>query len=255
MLCRSQTRAEAARQDILASVPGANVHVLTCDVSDLSSIPDVAERLIERVPRLHALVHNAGVMTPERTESRQGHELSLATHVLGPHVLTHQLRGALEADQDARVVFVTSGGMYTTGLRLDDPEYTHGAYAGTRAYARTKRMQVHLAEAWGHELAVERVSVHSTHPGWAGTPGLDGSLPGFSRVLRPLLRTAVSGADTTVWLLSAPQAREATGLLWHDRVPRPTTYLARTAPTEAEVRGLWDLCVRTTGLPPVSRDL
>ncbi|MGH3372942.1 MAG: SDR family NAD(P)-dependent oxidoreductase, partial [Nocardioidaceae bacterium] len=83
MLCRSQTRAEAARQDILASVPGANVRVLTCDVSDLSSIPDVAERLIERVPKLHALVHNAGVMPPERTESRQGHELCLATHVLG----------------------------------------------------------------------------------------------------------------------------------------------------------------------------
>lgn len=254
LLCRDEGRGHRARREVLDEVPGAAVYVLGCDVSDLAGLPGVAARLREGAPRLHALVHNAGVLPPERTESPQGHELTLATHVLGPHLLTALLRDALTADGDGRVLFVTSGGMYTTGLRIDDPEYTRGAYTGARAYARTKRMQVHLAEAWAQELAGEPVAAHSVHPGWAATPGLGESLPGFSRLLRPLLRSADSGADTVVWLLVAAQARGSTGLLWHDRAPRPTSYLSRTRPGHDDVLALWDLCVRTTGLPAVSRD-
>lgn len=250
LLCRSVERGEQARRDLLAEVPGAALVVDRCDVSDLAGLPDVARSLTADVPRLHALVHNAGVLPPERTESASGHELTLTTHVLGPHLLTHLLRDALAADAEARVVFVTSGGMYTQALAVDDPEYARSGYSGAAAYARTKRMQVHLAEEWARHLRRQGVAVHSMHPGWARTPGLTGSLPGFTRLAGPLLRSAEEGADTAVWLLAAPEAHESTGLLWHDRAPRPTAYLARTRPSQADVQRLWDLCVRATGVPP-----
>lgn len=250
MLCRNAERGEAAATEIGAQVPGAVLHVDPCDISDLASLPGVAERLRREVPRLHALVHNAGVMPPKRTETPEGHELTLATHVLGPHVLTHGLRGSLAAaGGEGRVVFVVSGGMYTQALDVDDPELTRGAYTPTVAYARTKRMQVHLAESWARELAGEHVTVHSMHPGWADTPGVQDSLPGFRRITGPLLRSAEGGADTTVWMLAAPEVARSTGLLWHDRQPRPTSYLARTRPTPDQVQQLWDLVVRTTGVP------
>lgn len=249
MLCRNAERGEAAADEVRGMVPGAVLHVDACDVSDLASLPAVAERLRREVPRLHALVHNAGVMPPERTETPEGHELTFATHVLGPHILTHELRGPLAADGDGRVVFVVSGGMYTQALDVDDTELLHGRYTPTVAYARTKRMQVHLAESWARELAEEHVTVHSTHPGWADTPGVQTSLPGFRRVTGPLLRSAEGGADTTVWMLAAPETGHSTGLLWHDRAPRPTSYLARTRPTPDQVRRLWDLVVRITGVP------
>lgn len=249
MLCRSVERGEAARREILAEVPGAALHVDRCDVSDLASLSQVAADLRRQVPALHGLVHNAGVMPPERTESPEGHELTYATHVLGPHILTDALRGALAADGTARVVFVASGGMYTQPLRVDDPEYTQGEYSGTLAYARTKRMQVHLAEEWARALGGERIAVHSTHPGWAGTPGLTEALPGFTRLLGPLLRSAESGADTTVWLLASAEGHRTTGLFWHDRAPRPTSHLRRPRPTAEEVQQLWDQVVETTGVP------
>jgi dehydrogenase/reductase SDR family member 12 len=249
MLCRNVERGEAARQEILAELPDAALHVDRCDVSDLGSLPAFAEALTREVPRLRALVHNAGVLPPRRTETADGHELTYATHVLGPHILTAALRGPLAADGDARVVFVTSGGMYTQPLRVDDPEYTRGDYSGTLAYARTKRMQVHLAEEWARHLVGEGISVHSTHPGWAGTPGLAESLPGFSRLLKPLLRSTDSGADTAVWLLAAPEGHSRTGLFWHDRSPRPTAHMGRREPTAEEVRRLWELVVEATGVP------
>jgi NAD(P)-dependent dehydrogenase (short-subunit alcohol dehydrogenase family) len=249
MLCRNVDRGEAARKEILGEVPGAALHVDRCDVSDLGSLPQVAADLAQKVPRLRALVHNAGVLPPERSETADGHELTLATHVLGPHILTDALRGPLAADELGRVVFVVSGGMYTQPLVTSDIEYTRGEYSGTTAYARTKRMQVHLAEEWARRLAGEEVAVHSTHPGWAGTPGLSEALPGFTRLLRPLLRSAESGADTTVWLLAAPEGHEASGMLWHDRAPRPTSHIMHAAPSAEEVRRLWELVVDATGVP------
>ena len=250
LVCRSPERGEEARAGIGAQVPGAALVVDVCDVADLSSLPSFAADLAARVPRLHALVHNAGVLPPERTETPDGHELTLATHVLGPHLLTHHLRGPLGADGDGRVVFVASGGMYTQPLRVDDPEYTRGSYSGTAAYARTKRMQVHLAEAWAGELGSEGVVVHAMHPGWADTPGVRGSLPGFRTVTGPLLRSAEEGADTIVWLVAADEPAVSTGRFWHDRRSRTTAYRAATRPSAAQVRALWDLCVRSTGVPP-----
>ena len=93
------------------------------------------------------LVHNAGVMPPERQETADGHEVALATHVLGPLLLTELLRPVLRGRERSRVVLVSSGGMYAQKLPAHDPEYLNGSYSGTTAYARTKRMQVALDAA------------------------------------------------------------------------------------------------------------
>ena len=248
MLCRDRSRGEQARRELLAAAPGSRLTVHVCDVSSFASVRAVATRLNDELGALHGLVHNAGVLPSGRSETRDGHELTLATHVLGPHLLTALLRPLLAADGDARVVFVSSGGMYGQKLRSDDPEYRRGHYNGTAAYARTKRMQVVLAERWAQLLAGEGVSVHSMHPGWAATPGVSSSLPGFDRLMRPILRTPEQGADTTVWLL-ASEAGRTSGLFWHDRRPRPTSILPFTRRTPAQERALWGFVVAATGVP------
>ena len=47
--------------------------------------------------------------------------------------------------KDSRVVTVTSGGMYTQKLELDDVQFKKGTFDGTAAYAKHKRQQVVLA--------------------------------------------------------------------------------------------------------------
>jgi dehydrogenase/reductase SDR family protein 12 len=248
LLVRDLERGEQARAEIVAACPGAAVVVDECDLSNLKSVRAASARLRNELPGLRALVHNAGVLPPERTETDDGHELTVATHVLGPHLLTSELRPLLAADTDARVVFVSSGGMYTQPLRIDDPEFQLGDFDGTIAYARTKRMQVVLAQLWAKRLRGLGVAVHSMHPGWADTPGITDSLPRFARVVGPILRSADEGADTAVWLLAAPEAGRRTGLFWHDRLPRPTSYLPFTRTSEDDAEKLWDYCAVSTRL-------
>ena len=188
--------------------------------------------------RLDVLVHNAGAMPPTRTESPQGHELTMSLHVLGPLLMTELLRPVL-AGHDARVLFVTSGGMYGQRLRADDPEFLSGEYSGTTAYARSKRAQVELLPVLADRWSGDGIGVHATHPGWADTPGVVESLPRFHKLTGPLLRDADGGADTTVWL-SAVDPQPPSGQLWHDRRARPTHLLRRTRTGDAERTEIWD---------------
>jgi len=247
MAVRGREDGERVKRELEREIPGADLAV---DVLDVSSLADVRAYATAFTGPLHVLVHNAGVMPPERTETAEGHELMLATHVLGPHLLTSLLRPRLE--RDARVIWVSSGGMYGQRLRADDLEYERGEYSATTGYARTKRAQVVLSELWAQVLHGDGVTAHAMHPGWVATGGLAASLPGFSRFARPILRTDEQGADTTVWLAAADEPARAGGRFWHDRRARPTHYLGRAKETEADRRALWEACERLTAPGPPS---
>lgn len=227
-----------------------------CDVGDLDDVRRWAADFTARVPSLAGLLHNAGTMTGDRREtSAQGHELTLAVHVLGPHLMTGLLRETLQEAGGSSVVWMSSGGMYGARLHADDAddiEYRTGAYDGVRAYARTKRMQVVLADQWAQALAADpggrAVRVESMHPGWSGTPGVQQHLPRFERLTRPLLRTPQDAADTAVWLV-ATRPDSTPGHFWHDRVQRPLVFPGQRQPDRAAVERLLAHVVEATGMP------
>lgn len=229
----------------------ADLRTERCDVADPAMVAAFAEEFRTRDgdrPALDVLVHNAGVMPPERTESVDGHELSVATHVLGPIRLTEQLLPALRrSEAGARVVFVASGGMYTQPLPVDDPDFRLGDYRGAVAYARSKRMQVELTPILDRRWSADRVSTYVMHPGWADTPGIASSLPLFRTLTRPLLRPAEAGADTAVWLAATDPAPRS-GTFWHDRRRRPTSYRSATRPGRAETDELWRWAAAAAGV-------
>ena len=200
-----------------------------CDLDDLDSVRRFSADFLAAGHQLAGIVHNAGIMPAERTLTAAGHELSMAVHVLAPVLMTDLLLPALAPD--ARVLFITSGGMYAQKLRLDDLAYVETPYRPSVAYARSKRAQVELLGPLQSRWPGLRV--YATHPGWAQSPGLDGSLPGFSRLLRPWLRRGSAAIDTTTWLLATDDAPPGGGL-WHDRRQRPTSYLPFTRTTAAQ---------------------
>jgi NAD(P)-dependent dehydrogenase (short-subunit alcohol dehydrogenase family) len=244
---RNADRLHTSASKIRVQQPDAELFVHEADISDLDSVRSLVDELTLELDAVHALVHCAGILPPERKTTAQGHELAFATHVLGPFLLTVGLRPLLQADGDGRVVFVSSGGMYTAALETD-LEYTTGEFKGVRAYARTKRMQVVLAEQLGMSFtAPNDPVVHSMHPGWVATPGVSDSIPGFEKVAKPILRSPELGADTIVWLAAAPEASRSTGHFWCDRRVRPTHYLPWRQDDPAARSALWSSCLRQTG--------
>jgi NAD(P)-dependent dehydrogenase (short-subunit alcohol dehydrogenase family) len=234
LVVRDEAKGRRVRDELFAAVPGSEIVVDRCDLGDLDDVRALGERLAGELGRLDVLVHNAGAMPGTRTESPQGHELTMSLHVLAPVLLTELLAPVLV--DGARVLFVTSGGMYGQRLVEDDLEYERGDYSPTTAYARSKRVQVELLPLLQRRWP--SLSVYATHPGWADTPGVQTSLPRFRAVMRPVLRDADGGAETTVWLAATQPAPDG-GTLWHDRRQRPFHLLPTTRPREGAVDATW----------------
>lgn len=231
----------------IRSTAGGEVVALGADLSRLDAVRDLAATVAALDGTLDVLVNNVSVLAPERSVTGDGIELTLATNLVGPFLLTNELIPRLAADTPGRIVTVSSGGMYTQALAVDGLEMTDDGYRGAVAYARTKRAQVVLTELWADRLGHTGVVAHSMHPGWVDTPGLEASLPGFRTVLRPLLRNADEGADTIVYLAAGEEPGRRSGLFWHDRRPRPTHRLSRTRVGDADRDRLWRFLVGRSG--------
>jgi dehydrogenase/reductase SDR family protein 12 len=244
LLVRDEQRGERARKTIMARTGNRDVQLSLCDLSDLESVREFAAGFQVEEQRLDVLVNNAGAMPAKRTLSREGFELTFATNVLGPFLLTNLLVPLLQRSAPARIVNVSSGGMYTHRLDSEDLQSERGDYDGPAAYARSKRAQVILTEQWAERLRASGVVVHSMHPGWADTPGIRSSLPRFYKATKPLLRSSSEGADTIVWLGSAAEPARSSGLFWHDRRPRPTHRVPWTRESAEDRARLWKACER-----------
>ncbi|MBV9918786.1 MAG: SDR family NAD(P)-dependent oxidoreductase [Solirubrobacterales bacterium] len=247
LLARDRERGEQARAQICEWSASGEVHLELADLSSLESVRQAARRIRERAGRLDVLVNNAGVLTERREHSVDGIELTLATNVIGPFLFTNLLVPLLEFSAPARIINVSSGGMYTQRLQVDDLQSEQGEFDGAAVYARTKRAEVVLTELWAQRLAGTGIVVHAMHPGWTDTPGLRSSLPRFHRLTRPLLRTPAEGADTIVWLGAAEEPGRSSGQFWHDRRKRPTHLLPRSGETADDQEQLWARCVALSG--------
>jgi NAD(P)-dependent dehydrogenase (short-subunit alcohol dehydrogenase family) len=245
---RDRAQLEQLRTSLVDRIGEDRFPIFAADMASLESVRSMAEAIRASEPRLDVLVDNAGAIYAERTSTAEGLEASSALMAVGPFVLVAGLLPLLRQSPDARVIAVTSGGMYTQSLDVEDLDGSSVAYSGARFYARAKRAQVALVREWARRTTGSTVSFNAMHPGWARTPGLTESLPGFDRVMGPILRTPAEGVDTIVWLATAPRAAIGSGRLFLDRRPRPFDRVPWTRLAAAQRRRLWDVVVARAGI-------
>jgi NAD(P)-dependent dehydrogenase (short-subunit alcohol dehydrogenase family) len=124
-------------------------------VADLASLEEVrglADEVARDYERLDALVNNAGVIPPERRESRDGYELGFAVNHLSHFLLTLLLLPRL-----GRVVNVSSLGQ--SPIDFDDVMLERH-YQPMRSYTQSKLAQVMFT----FELAERGTVANALHP-------------------------------------------------------------------------------------------
>uniref|UniRef100_A0A8C6V7F9 Dehydrogenase/reductase (SDR family) member 12 n=1 Tax=Neogobius melanostomus TaxID=47308 RepID=A0A8C6V7F9_9GOBI len=235
MLCRNKGRADAAKEEIVEKSKNQEVHVHIVDMSNMRQVWEFVETFSQN-NTLHVLINNAGCMINQRELTDEGIEKNFATNTLGTFILTKALIPLLKKATDPRVVTVSSGGMLTQKLDVDNLQFEKGTFDGTMAYAQNKRQQVILTEAW----AAQHKEIHffSMHPGWADTPAVQTSMPSFHAKMQSRLRTEAMGADTVVWLAASPSAsKQKSGLFFQDRTAVATHLplaASKSSPQEEE---------------------
>ena len=246
---RSAEKLDRVREELMAISAEDRFPTVVADLSSRASVTQAVDEILASEPRLDVLVDNAGGLYPERRESVDGIELTLALVAVGPFILTAGLLPLLRAGDGGRVVAVTSGGMYTQAVHLDDLQSREETdWSGARTYARAKRVQVALIREWARRTSGSGVTFNAMHPGWADTPGLADSLPAFQHVMKPILRSPTEGADTAVWLAASAEAARCQGRVFLDRRPRPFDRLPSTRLNRAKRAAIWDAVAALAGI-------
>ena len=230
LLCRSDQKGRDTQAEIQKANPAVAVDYFVADLADLDSVRRAAGQITAKYPKLDVLINNAGY-TPARIEFVDGVEKSFYASHVGHFVLTNLLLNSLkkagaDANGPARVISLSSsaylGGSASRFFRkIDDLSLT-------LAYCDDKLANLLFAKELARRTAGEGIVSYSVHPGAvrtnfaADTPGFLGKI--FS-LAGPLMRTPEKGAQTSVFLASAPIktiGERNNGVFFADNAPKKT---------------------------------
>lgn len=195
--------------------------------------------LTQPLPKLDALVCNAGGMPDKLMLVDDRYDVIFASQVVGHYLLIRRCIEQSLLPVGAPVHLTASGGMYLQKLELGDLRWQERRYDKVKSYANAKRAQVILNQELARQFPDYTFS--ASHPGWVGTAALREALPGFSRKMGDRLRTSEEGADTIYWCLAEGRNLPA-GEFWFDRKPRKVYPFFWTRESADTRQSLLDLC-------------
>jgi dehydrogenase/reductase SDR family protein 12 len=190
------------------------------------------EEFCKSCERFDYIVLNAGSMPENLVLNDFGVESQCASQLLGHYYLINLLNKYGKINSGARIVWVSSGGMYLKQLDLD-ALFDNKNYEKVSTYANVKRAQVTLVEEMAKQFKWKDFLILSMHPGWVGTEGLRSSLPKFYNIMKHRLRSVSDGADTILWLLLTDLSLESGGF-YFDRNKASPYITKKFIPTDAQ---------------------
>lgn len=219
LAARNRDKAAATQKELVAETGNQDVSVMILDVSSPASIRTFVDSFAKKHDRLHVLVNNAGVWFTDRHDSPEGRELTFATNVLGPYLLTKLLLDRLRAAAPSRIVNVVSA--LAANYDGSDLEFERRKYDGFKAYGQSKQALRMLTWGLAERLKESGVTANAAAPGFVKTD-FNQNAHGFMATMINLSAklfavSAAEGADTPLWAAVAPELESETGKYFDGR--------------------------------------
>lgn len=248
---RDRGRAESARALVATVAKAAGAPEPEYELADLSLMSEVvglAERIKAREGKVDVLVNCAGIFTSRRSLTREGLEMQFAVNHLAPFAFTGALLPLLEAAPEGRVFTVSSDSHYYGWIRWRDPSLER-LYFGLWAYEQSKLANVLFSYELVRRLGpASRMRIAVADPGLANTSmgekhGLSPSSIFWS--LRRRLGTPPSvPAEAIAALAARPAGQLPNGLYWKAGKAVPSSRLSYR---EKDAGRLWAMSERLVG--------
>ena len=237
LVCRNEERGAPVLEEIGRRSGGGKATLLTADLSSQRQVREAAAAFLERFDRLDVLINNAGIAGwGTRLITEDGLETTFAVNHLAPFLLTDLLLDRLKASAPARVVTVSSAAHKSFRLDFDDLRGER-RYSGFGAYSRSKLANILFTRELSRRLEGTGVTANCLHPGVVAT-GIFRNLPGWLRVIltSPLVLSPEKGADTLLYLATAPEVAALSGRYFVRRKPARSSRASQDA---AAAQRLW----------------
>lgn len=245
---RDTAKGAEAVKEIKERHQGANVTGMQLDLARLADVRRFAGEFNERIPQLHVLINNAGLILNKRQLTEDGFESTFQINHLGPFLLTNLLLDKLTASAPSRIVNVASAAHRGGRLDFDDLQ-SEGGYRGMRVYGTTKLCNILFAKELARRLEGTGVTAYSLHPGTVRTRfGKDGDTGIFgigAKISGPLFLSPAGGAKTSIHVASTPGIEQYSGgYFQRSKLHKPSS----AARNDEAARRLWEVSERLVGV-------
>ena len=255
--CRSQLKAQVAKDRILALYPEADVVIIELDLGSLVSIQKAAQQ-INQEPRLDVLINNAGIMVPPLEYTQDGFESQFGINHLGPFALTSLLLDKIRATANARIVSTASIAHRRGKINFDDIN-ANKSYSAWARYAQSKMANVYF----GYELQRRLNAIGGdtlsvvAHPGIADTE-LPRYIPKPFMLMMPVLKLFFNSAEQGAWptlcaaTMEGVKGGEYYGPSQRGEIAGPAIKVksSRRSHDLVVAKKLWDVSIEMTGVDP-----
>jgi len=247
LLGRDSPRSRAARKTLAAGSPGSVIDWIEADLRSQASIRAAAEEFNSRFERLNVLICAAGVFHKTRSETVDGIESTFAVNYLSHFLLSNLLAPALSRGAPSRVVFIASR-YGKNPIDFEDLMVTKRKFTIMNSVPATKLAEILLAQELAERWQSEGVVVNAIHPGLVAHTHLLEEVGGFWQWMTNTFgHSPEKGADTAVWLATAPEASGLTGKFFANRRTLSTPGQGSDPAVRAR---LWTESLRLTHLEP-----
>jgi NAD(P)-dependent dehydrogenase (short-subunit alcohol dehydrogenase family) len=246
---RDKGRGEVTLARIRNKAPTAELRIHYADLSRLAEMNHLAAEIAALEPRIDVLVNNAGAMFNERKVTEDGLERTFALNHMAYFVLSNRLKERLIAAAPARVVNVASDAHRGNTLDFSDLQAARD-YRGFKVYGRSKLANILFTRELARRLAGTGVTANCLHPGFVATRFGDNNnglfRVGLGLAKQLFARSPEKGAETIIYLSTAPEVARTTGGYFAKSQPATPTAQARD---DAAARRLWEESARLANLP------
>ena len=250
IVARNPEKTERARSAIQFAVPNAQLDVRLCDLSLLANVRQLAEELTRDYSKLDILINNAGSMPGPHTLTSEGHELSWVTNHLSVFALTQLLLPLLSAAETGRIVTVASEAHWLGEIEFSqEVRNAPEKYSWLTAYADSKLANILFTNELAYRLELTNVTANCLHPGLVDTGLVHAGSSWAMKLLwwpaKPFMITPERGAQTTLYLATAPEVAKVSGSYFKNS--RPSRSSSRSQ-NRSDAARLWRTSEEETGL-------
>lgn len=205
---RQENECQNTVQEIIDRTKNSSIDFVIADLSNLHSVNQMADTIIEKFPSLNVLINNAGTFSTARKITNDGLEQSFVVNYLSRFLLVHRLLEVLKQNSPSRIIDI-SGAYHSKGkIDFDDLTLANN-YSMEKANNQSKLANVLFTYKLARQLDAKQVTINTLHPGAVNSGSIlrSNEFSTFFKLLYRLIsiffKTPKQGAATSIFLATS----------------------------------------------------
>ena len=237
---RNPDKGKKALEAIIEYSGNKNLDFFECDLSLVTNVKDLADRIKQKHSKIDVLLNNAGGANKTKQITSEGLEKTFATNQMNYFVLSTELLNILSESNDGRIVNVASNahiGAEVDYLNINSEK----SFSAWNSYCVSKLMNIMFT----YQLSSmqDSVSVNVLHPGFVDTniAGNEGNLIKYIVKFgaKMFARTVDNGADSSIYLSTSDEVKGVSGKYFFKCREIKSS---RASYNQEDWKKVWDLC-------------